>query len=268
MNEAVNEDLIEENQPIARVHGRIIATIPQDLYIPPDALEVILEAFEGPLDLLLYLIRHQNLDILDIPVAKITEQYIQYIELMQVMKLELAGEYLLMAAMLVEIKSRMLLPRPIEEGDDENDPRAELIQRLQEYKRFKKAAQDLDELPRVEREIFPFKVDLPEINEPKPLPQIELKELLLALRDIFERTKLSTHHHLQKESLSIRERMTEILQRLNTESFTCFSDLFNVKEGRAGVVVTFIAVLELLRQPTIEMVQSEPFAPIHMKALG
>lgn len=258
----------EDLQPVARVNGQLINELPQDLYIPPDALEVILEAFQGPLDLLLYLIRRQNLDILNIPVAKITEQYMHYIEIMQVMKIELAGEYLLMAAMLAEIKSRMLLPRQMDAEGDEDDPRAELVRRLQEYERFKLAAEDLDQLPRVERDVLPVTTDIAVVeNEAKPLPQIELKELLLAMQDVLERVKHNQHHHVQLEPLSVRERMSTVLHQLSTAKFLPFTKLFTAEEGRIGVVVTFIAILELLKQSTIEIVQTESYGPIHVKVL-
>lgn len=256
------------NNVLALVHGQPVTELPRDLYIPPDALEVILEAFEGPLDLLLYLIKKQNLDILDIPIAEITRQYMQYVEMMQSFRLELAAEYLVMAAMLMEIKSRMLLPRPAEANAEEEDPRAELIRRLQEYERFKKAAQDLDVMPRVEREIFLTTVAVPEIKTTKPLPKVELKELLLAFKEVMERAKLNAHHQLRRETLSIRERMSEVLDRINKNNFVVFSDLFNTSEGRMGVVVTFIAILELIRQLVIDLVQSEAYGQIHVKAAG
>jgi segregation and condensation protein A len=252
---------------IAVIQGEALSVLPKDLYIPPDALEVILEAFEGPLDLLLYLIKKQNLDILNIPIAEITAQYMQYIELMDNLKLELAAEYLLMAAMLAEIKSRMLLPRPVE-SEHEDDPRAELVRRLQEYERFKRAAEDLDNLPRVERDTNPINLPIEKLSFNKPLPDIDLKDLLTVLHEVLNRAKLSTHHHIKREVLSVRERMTEVLTKVRTDEFIRFSELFNVNEGRMGVVVTFIAVLELLKQSMIEMVQSQPFAPIYVKAIS
>lgn len=253
---------------LAKINGEVLQNLPQDLYIPPDALEVFLETFEGPLDLLLYLIKRQNLDILNIPIAEITRQYMEYVEVMRELHIELAGEYLLMAAMLAEIKSRMLLPRPVDADAEEQDPRAELVRRLQEYERFKQAAIALDALPRAERDIFQVDPDTENLKFVKPLPQVQLRELLLALRDVFERVKLTAHHHIKPEVLSIRERMTIILNKIKTDSFTVFGELFNAEEGRMGVVVTFIAILELLRQSMIEMVQSEPFAPIHIKAIA
>ncbi|WP_459867759.1 segregation and condensation protein A [Endothiovibrio diazotrophicus] len=241
--------------------------LPQDLYIPPDALEVFLQAFEGPLDLLLYLIKKQNIDILDIPIAQITAQYMEYIEVMQEMRFELAAEYLLMAAMLAEIKSRMLLPRPVE-AEDEEDPRAELIRRLQEYERFKKAAEEIDELPRIGRDFQQAAAEPPPRQAMRRHPDVELKELLWALKDVLSRAELFTSHQVQREALSVRERMADVLGRLGTDRFTEFSLLFDVEEGRMGVVVTFLAVLELIKEQLVEMVQNELFGPIHVKARG
>jgi segregation and condensation protein A len=227
---------------------------------------VFLEAFEGPLDLLLYLIRRQNIDVLDIPIAEITRQYVTYIELMKEMQLELAGEYLLMAAMLAEIKSRMLLPRPPAEDDEEEDPRAELVRRLQEYERYKKAADDLDGLPRLERDVMMVDVETPERRVTATLPDVTLKELLIAFHDVLKRAEMFTNLHLQREPLSVRQRMSEILTRIKANTFSSFSDLFDPEEGRMGVAVTFIAILELLRESTIEVVQAEAFAPLHVRA--
>jgi segregation and condensation protein A len=251
--------------PFAVVDGEPVTTLPQDLYIPPYALQVFLEAFEGPLDLLLYLIRRQNIDVLDIPIAEITNQYVQYIELMNELQLELAGEYLLMAAMLAEIKSRMLLPRPPIEDTVEDDPRAELVRRLQEYERFKKAAQDISDLPRLERDTFVVEAEAPDRKVITKLPDVTLKELLLAFHDVLKRAEMFSNLHLQREPLSMRQRMSEILTRINAGEFTGFADLFDAEEGRMGVAVTFIAILELLRESTIEVVQSEPFAPLHIR---
>ena len=251
--------------PFAVVQGEPLTVLPEDLYIPPDALEIFLEAFEGPLDLLLYLIKRQNLDILDIPIARITEQYIQYIEMMAEMRFELAAEYLVMAAMLAEIKSRMLLPR-VEAEEDEDDPRAELIRRLQEYERFKKAAEDLDELPRMERDIHQAQAQIPAMDHTRPEPEVDLRDLLLAFKDILSRADMYTRHQIQREALSVRERMSNVLAAINADSFTDFVTLFNVQEGRRGVVVTFMAILELLKERMIDLVQSEPFAPIYVKA--
>ena len=259
----------QEEMPFAVVLGEPQYQLPKDLYIPPDALEVILEAFEGPLDLLLYLIRRQNLDILDIPIADITEQYINYIQMMQDMRFELAAEYLLMAAMLAEIKSRMLLPRVnVDEEDEEGDPRAELIRRLQEYERFKQAAEDLDELPQLGRDVHSVKVDAPHKNLDLPPPDVELKEILLALKDVMNRADMFTSHHIQQEPLSLRERMSRVLETVNSSTFTDFTDLFDLAEGRPGVVVTFMATLELIKQQLIELVQNESFGTIHVKARG
>jgi segregation and condensation protein A len=257
----------QSEMPFAYVLGEALTTLPKDLYIPPDALEVFLEAFEGPLDLLLYLIRRQNLNILDIPIAEITRQYMDYIELMQDMRLELAAEYLVMAAMLAEIKSRMLLPRPVEE-EDEDDPRAELVRRLQEYERYKKAAEDIDQLPRVGREVFPVNLEAPEKQVVRKPPQVSLQELLIAARDAMMRAEMFSHHHVQMEPLSVRERMSMVLEKIGGDDFTAFTSLFRCDEGRMGVVVSLLAVLELIKESLIELVQSEPFAPIYVKAAG
>ena len=255
----------QSEMPFAIVDGEPVTTLPQDLYIPPYALQVFLEAFEGPLDLLLYLIRRQNIDILDIPIAEITRQYVQYIELMKELQLELAGEYLLMAAMLAEIKSRMLLPRPQTQEEEEDDPRAELVRRLQEYERFKKAAQDLSDLPRLERDTHVIDVEAPERKVVTQLPDVTLKELLIAFHDVLRRAEMFSNLQLQREPLSVRQRMSEILTRINASSFTGFADLFDPEEGRMGVAVTFIAVLELLRESVIEVVQAEEFSPLHVR---
>ncbi len=252
--------------PFAVVEGQPIMQLPEDLYIPPDALEVFLEAFEGPLDLLLYLIKRQNIDILNIPIAQITHQYTQYIELMHELQLELAGEYLVMAAMLAEIKSRMLLPRPVAEDEDEDDPRAELVRRLQEYERYKKAAEDLDELQRLERDISPVQVEMCERKVVELLPEITLRELLVSFQQVMARAEMYAHHHIQMEPLSVRQRMSDVITRLEGGEFVEFSRLFDPSEGRLGVVVTFLAVLELIREKVIDLVQSAPFAPIHVKA--
>ena len=257
----------QSEMPFAVVDGEPVTTLPQDLYIPPYALQVFLEAFEGPLDLLLYLIRRQNIDVLDIPIAEITKQYVQYIELMNELQLELAGEYLLMAAMLAEIKSRMLLPRPhIDEEDEEADPRAELVRRLQEYERFKKAAQDLSDLPRLERDTFLVDAEAPERKVVTQLPDITLKELLLAFHDVLKRAEMYSNLQLQREPLSVRQRMSEILSRITANDFTGFANLFDPEEGRMGVAVTFLAILELLREAVIEVVQAEEFSPLHIRA--
>jgi segregation and condensation protein A len=259
-------EVVELPHRVARIYGEPVIELPHDLYIPPDALEIILEAFEGPLDLLLYLIRRQNLDILDIPIAEITRQYLQYIDLMQELQLELVGEYLLMAATLAEIKSRMLLPRPQSSSDEEEDPRAELVRRLQEYERFKRAAMDIDELPRVERDVFQASAEIVERRVSKPLPNVTLQEMLVSLKDVLARAEMFAHHHVQRERLSVRERMSDVLGTLRSQAFVEFAQLFRVEEGRMGVTVTFVAILELLREGLIEIVQAEPFAPIHVRA--
>jgi len=256
----------QSEMPFAVVDGEPVTTLPQDLYIPPYALQVFLEAFEGPLDLLLYLIRRQNIDILNIPIAEITKQYVQYIEVMKELQLELAGEYLLMAAMLAEIKSRMLLPRPEAEEDEEDDPRAELVRRLQEYERYKKAAEDISDLPRLERDVFVANADAPDRKVVTQLPDVTLKELLLAFHDVLRRAEMFSNLHMAREPLSTRQRMSEILARVKAGRFTGFADLFDAEEGRMGVAVTFIAILELLRESVIEVVQSEEFAPLHIRA--
>ena len=256
----------QAEMPFAVVDGEPVTTLPQDLYIPPYALQVFLEAFEGPLDLLLYLIRRQNIDVLDIPIAEITKQYVQYIDVMQEMQLELAGEYLLMAEMLAEIKSRMLLPRPVVEDEDEDDPRAELVRRLQEYERFKKAAEDISDLPRLERDVFVASADAPERKVTTKLPDVSMKELLLAFHDVLQRAEMFSNLRMQREPLSVRQRMSEILSRIKANDFTGFADLFDAEEGRMGVAVTFIAVLELLRESVIEVVQAEQYAPLHIRA--
>lgn len=257
----------QQEMPLAIVRGQPLLQMPQDLYIPPDALEVILESFEGPLDLLLYLIRRQNLDILDIPVAEITRQYMTYIELMRdVMRLELAAEYLLMAAILAEIKSRLLLPRPPAEEGVEEDPRAELVRRLQEYERFKRAAEDIEAMPRLERDSVVVHAEVGERNVIKLPPPLELNELLLALKDVMHRAELFGHHAIKRETLSVRQRMGELLSRLDDSSFHRFESLFDVSEGRLGVVVTFLAMLELAKEMLVEIVQEEPLAPIYVKA--
>lgn len=250
--------------PFAIVEGEPVTELPQDLYIPPFALKVFLEAFEGPLDLLLYLIRRQNLDILDIPITDITKQYIDYINLMEEIKLELAGEYLLMAAMLAEIKSRMLLPRP-ELEEEEEDPRAELVRRLQEYERFKKAAEDLDEIPRLERDINIANADAPNKEVVIKLPDVTLKEVLIAFHDVLKRAELNSELHFERETLSVRQRMSQIIKKIGTKKFTDFSELFDLDEGRIGVAVTFLAILELLKDTMIDVVQNQEFAPLHIR---
>ncbi len=254
--------------PFAVVRGEPFFELPKDLYIPPDALEVILEAFEGPLDLLLYLIRRQNLDILDIPIAAITRQYIGYIEMMRELRFELAAEYLVMAAILCEIKSRLLLPRPPASEDEEADPRAELVRRLQEYERFKKAAEDLDALPRMERDTHLASAYVPERKVHVVPPEVDLKELLLAFRDVLNRADLYISHQIRREPLSVRQKMTEVLDALSSGEFLEFSTLFTATEGRLGVVVCFLAMLELGKAGLVEIVQDRPLAPIYLRSLA
>jgi segregation and condensation protein A len=257
----------QAEMPFAVVNGEPMTQLPRDLYIPPQALEIFLEAFEGPLDLLLYLIRKQNVDILNIPIAEITRQYTQYIELMQNLQLELAGEYLLMAATLAEIKSRMLLPRPPGAGElGEDDPRAELVRRLQEYERFKRAAADIDQLPRLERDVWQASAELRERPPVRALAQVTLQEMLLAFKDVALRAEMFAHHHVRREPLSVRERMSNILAALEQGSFVNFSQLFTLEEGRAGVTVAFVAVLELVREGLIEIMQTEAYAPLHVRS--
>ena len=252
--------------PFAVVMGQAVTELPKDLYIPPQALEVFLEAFEGPLDLLLYLIKRQNLDILEIDVSKITEQYMHYVDLMDAMQFELAAEYLLMAAMLAEIKSRMLLPRSSEVEDDEEDPRAQLIRRLQEYERFKKVAEEIEEMPRMERDTWVASANPPDLKRTRPDPDVNMRELLVALGEVMRRADMFESHHIQREALSTRERMSEVLEKLSGQQFVPFVSLFTAQEGRLGVVVTFLAVMELIKESLVEIVQTESFGPIHLKA--
>jgi segregation and condensation protein A len=255
--------------PFAIVNGEPVTQLPRDLYIPPHALEVFLEAFEGPLDLLLYLIRRQNLDVLDIPLADITRQYMNYIELMQDLQLELAGEYLVMAATLAEIKSRMLLPRATDSlPADEQDPRAELVRRLQEYERFKRAAESIDRMPRLERDVWSASAEADLQRPARTLPQVALQEMIIAFRDVVARAELFAHHHVQRERLSVRQRMGDILEALGKSSFVEFSALFRPEEGRMGVTVTFMAILELVREGLLDMVQAEAYGPLHVRSAG
>lgn len=258
----------QQELPLAIVNGEAIKSLPRDLYIPPDALEVFLETFEGPLDLLLYLIKRQNLDILNIPIAEITRQYMGYIELMKAISLELVAEYLVMAAMLAEIKSRMLLPRPAGAEEDEGDPRAELVRRLQEYERYKQAAQNIDALPQMGRDIFSAQAEKPDIKVIRLAPAVTLHEVLLAFKDVLARAELFTHHHIQREPLSVRERMTNILNTVSAAEFTAFTALFTIEEGRRGVVVTLLAILELIKESLVELIQTESYGPIYVKAPG
>jgi chromatin segregation and condensation protein Rec8/ScpA/Scc1 (kleisin family) len=256
----------QAEMPFAVVEGQPLVELPRDLYIPPQALEVFLEAFEGPLDLLLYLIRRQNLDILDIPIAEITRQYTRYIELMQVLQLELAGEYLLMAATLAEIKSRMLLPR-VHSADagEEADPRAELVRRLQEYERFKRAAERMDQISRLDRDTWVASAELADRKVVRIPPQVTLQEMLLAFQDVLARSDMFAHHHVQREPLSVRQRMSDVLASLTSAAFVDFVRLFRAEEGRRGVTVTFVAILELLREGLIEIAQTEPYGPLHVR---
>jgi segregation and condensation protein A len=258
----------QSEMPFAIVEGEPLTQLPMDLYIPPHALEIILDAFEGPLDLLLYLIKRQNIDILNIPIAKITHQYMHYIEVMQELHLELAAEYLVMAAMLAEIKSRMLLPRSAAREEEGEDPRAELVRRLQEYERFKKAAEDIETIPRLERDVFQASADMCERKVVEILPDVTLRELLLSFQEVLARADMYAHHHVQRETLSVRQRMSDVLARVQDGKFAEFTSLFTPEEGRLGVVVTFLAILELIRETLLDIVQSEPFAAIHVKARG
>ena len=254
----------QEEMPFAVVQGKNLTTLPKDLYIPPDALEIILEAFEGPLDLLLYLIRRQNLNILEIDVAEISKQYMGYIDLMKTIQLEVASDYLVMAAMLTEIKSRMLLPKRDEEVDEE-DPRAELIRRLQDYERFKAAADDLDQLPRLERDTHPAKI-FSETSKPEPgYVQVEINDLIVALADVMARAEMFESHQIQFETLSTRERMSDVLERIRTGECVVFNQLFSIEEGKIGVVVTFLAIMELLKERLVDIVQNELFGSIHLR---
>jgi len=255
----------QQELPFALVYGQAVTELPVDLYIPPDALEVFLEAFEGPLDLLLYLIRKQNIDVLDIPVAEITRQYMGYVELMHSVRLELAAEYLVMAAMLAEIKSRMLLPRSSEAQEEEDDPRAELIRRLLEYERFKAAAEGIDTLPRVGRDLTVPRVEAPEARARKLLPEVSLQELLVSMAEVLRRADMFESHQVSREALSTRERMSEVLERLKGGEFVPFVELFTAEEGRLGVVVTFMAILELVKESLVQLVQNEAFAAVHVR---
>ena len=255
----------QDEMPFAIVEGEPITVMPRDLYIPPQALEVFLEAFEGPLDLLLYLIRRQNLDVLDIPIADITRQYMEYIQLMEELDLELAGEYLLMAAMLAEIKSRMLLPRSQFDAEEEDDPRAELVRRLQEYERFKRAAEDIDRLDRLDRDVYQATAELTTRHVIRLLPEVTLQEMLVAFKDVVQRATIFEHLHVQRETLSVRQRMSDVLTMLGDSALVEFVKLFRPEEGRLGVCVTFAALLELLREGLIDVVQAEPYAPLHVR---
>jgi segregation and condensation protein A len=263
---SLDSGISQAEMPFAIVQGEPLTQLPRDLYIPPHALEVFLEAFEGPLDLLLYLIRRQNIDILNIPIAEVSRQYVQYIELMHEMQFELAGEYLVMAATLAEIKSRLLLPRSLETEDEEDDPRAELVRRLQEYERFKQAAEDMDSLERLERDVVVAEAEVPEHKVVTKLPDITLKELLIVFQQALQRSTMFAHHHVQREPLSVRERMSQVLVTLEGEQYSDFVRLFDPAEGKMGATVTFLAILELMKESLIDVVQAEPFSPIHVRA--
>lgn len=267
MSVEVLEPPRQSEMPFAIVQGEPMTVLPEGLYIPPDAMRVLLEAFEGPLDLLLYLIRRQNIDILNIPIANITEQYMEYVDLMKDHNFELAAEYLVMAAVLAEIKSQTLLPRPVTAEGEEVDPRAELVRRLQEYERYKKAAEDIDALPRLNRDIFLVSTQLPDLQRERPVPVVNLRELLLSLSDVLKRVDLSAHHMIRRETLSVQERMVEVLSALKERQFLVFSHLLKPEEGRLGLVVTLIAVLELIKNSLVDIVQAEPFSQIHIKAV-
>ena len=262
----MTEEIIQEEMPFAMVRGEVVTTPPKDLYIPPEAMEVFLDTFEGPLDLLLYLIRKQNLDILDIPVAEITRQYMGYIDLMQMMNLDLAAEYMVMAAMLAEIKSRMLLPRPESEDEDEEDPRAMLVRRLQEYERYRQAALDIEQLPRLGRDLYLANPARDHIKPKRIDPHVEIHDLLMAFAEVVKRADEKKSFNINREVLSIRERMGMVLDRVNNKEFIAFESLFDVEEGKMGMVVTFMAVLELLKERLLLVVQNEQFAPIHVRA--
>ena len=249
----------------AFVMGEAITEAPTDLYIPPDALEILIEAFEGPFDLLLYLIKRQNLDILLVNVAEITDQCMAYVELMEASQFELAAEYLVMASMLAEIKSRILLPRQEELNEEESDPRLDLLKRLQEYEKFKIAAEGLDKLPRIERDLYPTKAAMPVIEKITVEPEVDLHEMLSILSKALRRADMFESHQIQRDTLSTREKMSEILLRINSENFVPLFSLLSQDEGRLGVVVTFLAVMELLKDSMIEIVQSGPYAAIHVK---
>jgi segregation and condensation protein A len=264
---ALTDTPLKESVPVARILGAPVHDLPEDLYIPPDALEVILETFEGPLDLLLYLIRRQGFSIVDIPVADITRQYISYIEMMSELKLELAAEYLLMAAILAEIKSKLLLPRPEAVEGDEHDPRAELIRRLQEYEQFKAAALEIDQLTRLERDVHEIETDISAIRINKIYPEVDIHEVLLAFKDVLRRADQVTHHQIRSEPLSVRERMSRILGSLQKGMRLPFHALFDLEEGKAGVVVSLLAILEMSKERIIEIIQEEPLGPLEICVL-
>lgn len=257
-------ETVDERVALARLYGEPVLELPKDLYIPPDALQIFLEAFEGPLDLLLYLIRRANLNVLDIPMAPLTVQYLTYVEAMRASNLELAADYLLMAAVLLEIKSRMLLPRPPREAADEEDPRAELVRRLLEYEQTKLAAARLDALPRVDRDFEWVSVFVAE-KVVERLPDVSLHDLQLAWLRIMKKARLTQHHRVGREQLSVREHMTAILRKLRDGDFVVFDSLFDPEQGPAGLVVNFLAVLELVKERLVDVTQNEAFAPLYVK---
>jgi segregation and condensation protein A len=268
-SDPLSQQPVQQPLPLAFVNGEPIVEKPEDLYIPPDALEVTLESFEGPLDLLLYLIRKQKFDIVNMPVLQVTKQYSEYVDLMLDMKLELAAEYLLMAAILAEIKSRLLLPKRVSE-EEHDDPRAELIRRLKEYELIKQAAEELDQLPRLERDLFTaqaFAAD--DVTPIRTIPQTTLQELAFAFKAAMQRAKAFEHHHIEREVLSTRERMASIIHSLadvqGEHRYLVMQDLFTAKEGRSGAVVTFLAILELIKEALVDCVQAEPYSNIHIK---
>ncbi len=261
-------EAVQTEMPFAIVEGKPYTQMPTDLYIPPEALEVILEAFEGPLDLLLYLIRRQNLNILDIPISEITNQYIEYIDLLDNLDFELAAEYLVMAAMLAEIKSRMLLPKPVNEEGEEDDPRAELVRRLQEYERFKSAALDIDEMPREFRDYAVAVAHVENKQNYSAPPEVDMRDIIMAFKDVLARVDLKISHEIERETLSVRDKMTHLLDTLRDKKFFTFESLFNPAEGRQGVVVTFLAVLELLKSQVLDIVQNETYGQIYIKSLA
>jgi len=267
LSEENNNNAVQSEMPFAIVEGKPYTQMPTDLYIPPEALEVILEAFEGPLDLLLYLIRRQNLNILDIPINEITNQYIEYINILGEMNFELAAEYLVMAAMLAEIKSRMLLPKPIEEGAEEEDPRAELVRRLQEYERFKSAAEDIDVMPREGRDYVVASAHVISKQHYVKPPEVGMRDLIMAFKDVLARADLKISHEIEREVLSVRDKMTVLLDVLREKKYFSFASLFDPSEGKQGVVVTFLAVLELMKTQVFDLVQNESYGQIYLKSL-
>ncbi|ABO24114.1 ScpA family protein [Shewanella loihica] len=257
----------QQSLPLAVVRGEPVKELPADLFIPPEALEVFLESFEGPLDLLLYLIRKQKLDVVEMAIAPVTDQYLEYIELLQGARVELAADYLVMAATLAEIKSRLLLPRPELAEEDEADPRAQLIRQLKAYEVIKDAQQRLDALPRLERDVFQAKVlPAPDIKPVLVPPSVSLVELAGAFAAVLKRVEATEHHHVQREHLSTRERMTQILAMLEGKSYVPFEQLFDVSEGRAGVVVSFLALMELVKELLVDLIQAQPLSTIHVRA--